>query len=328
MTTTGVAAAMNAWLARNPEALSSVLSPINALGGIAGGVADLAEARQAAHEGDYEKTALKGGKGAVTTAAGGVGMTAALAAEGTAQAINATAAATPMGVAAAGVQMVVGGFQVYKGTTERNATQQVAEEAATADYEGAGEVKDVATSVAETANATAYAGKENISEGTANMIGASILIELGLTNPVGLGVLAVAGLIAGGMVIWKRLDQRAEGIKLVQDNVKSYEAALALWNMSSPEEKQISTKPILDEKYDVSKWGSMPWDRGYGTIFREEEAEAKTELAKTLWDATQIIPPFDEKDIALQQIVVNMGYKLDDFLIGKPTEAQIFKHLG
>jgi len=79
-----------------------------------------------------------------------------------------------------------------------------------------------------------------------------------------------------------------------------------------------SPEPVLAEEYDVSKWGSMPWNSLYAKIFRDEEKVAYKDLADKLSKA--------EQGSELAQVVTLMGFEIDP-AANKPTSDDIYNYL-
>ena len=101
--------------------------------------------------------------------------------------------------------------------------------------------------------------------------------------------------------------------------------AKALTTLKAQFEAHKATgEPKLAPEYDDSKIDGLPWHRGYGDIFRDEQVKQKGEVATRLYDACQSQAD-DDNTKALRQVVTNMKFIIDG---DKPTQAQIFKHLG
>jgi F0F1-type ATP synthase assembly protein I len=230
------------------------------------------------------------------------------------------ASALPPALIVAGAAgAIAAGAAAYTSEQRKKAQMKVAEGSTDP------EVIAAANSAATADQAQKEAGLQGVLVNTAAVVGASVLIGTALTNPVGLGILAAAGLIAGGMIVVKKLSQVAAGHKLVKAKEDENKLAIIEWEKDGKPGK----KPVIDPAFDRERLGSWPWDRGYGTIFREDQEKQKTKIADTLYAATNSATSgTDDKETkAFRQIVINMKLEIDLDDPEKPKHKQILDKL-
>jgi hypothetical protein len=317
---TGTTLSVGGWSADTAKSIAGEASKVgkeagtasSVMGSAGGGVQALTGMKDmydAYQEGDTGKGVLGAADTAYGTTSAVMAGTAANAGTVAAEASGAAAALPGLGVALGVIQTGRGIQEATRGTVEANQLRQYAKS-------GNDEEKKIAELAAGVGEAEAASGYEKIATGIVNITGASILLALGISNPVGIGILAAAGAIAVGAWAWKKYNQRAEGMKIVQAKKDDYDDAVTDWEKKG---KNPESEPHLDDRYNPDTWtGSKfnPYARGYGDVFREEKAAACEESAKALYDQLALVDGegrfvFDPHTNLAEQLVTTMKFTVE-----------------
>ncbi|MEX2445860.1 MAG: DUF4157 domain-containing protein [Dehalococcoidia bacterium] len=182
-------------------------------GGILGGGAALIDAGQSAgrahvssgaamaEEGARSASGLTGAAASASNAAVGI-EAARIGSTGLSDTANAVM--TGAGTAAAGLAVATGSIDVIRGVGGAvSSASRASRLGETATAQGDTEAGRVAAAAAETQSQRAVEGGITAGKGALSVAGGAVLLALGLTNPVGLGLLAGAALVGGAYALYK-----------------------------------------------------------------------------------------------------------------------------
>ena len=226
----------------------------------------------------------------------------------------------PVTIALGAVELISGGYGAYKAAEREKALKKIEEAATLEDVSRAAEVAGKSQGDKKTEE-IAKAVK-----GATGVIGGSILLAAGLSNPIGWMVLGAAGLIAGGAFIMKRVHQHKAGKDLVARKKAEFEKLYAEWKGRDNEYQIAHAPPQLDPRYndkDVKTFGSFGWS-SYVGIFKREMEEQRPVVAQKLFEQAVDTTTGNE---AMVEIVTTMGFVIN-YEEKTPTRKQILKRLG
>ena len=219
----------------------------------------------------------------------------------------------PAAIALGGAQMLSGGYGAYKAHKSAKALEGI--KTGTEKEQ----VRESAAAAQEAQKSKRTQSLITAGKGAVTVAGGAVLMAAGISNPVGWGILAAAGLIAGAAFIIKRVWQRQQGKKLVEQKMEEHRLALEAWE-ASPDPK--GPKPVLDPRYDPDRITWRSW-RTYGDVYREEVEEQRKVVADRLYETGVKGNPYIDE---MRQIVEAMGFKINSEA-GKPSKDQIYKEL-
>ncbi len=203
------------WLSAAGGATSQTAMIAQGAGGILGGGAALVEAGLSAsrahvssgaamaEEGARASSALTGGAASVSNAS--VGIEAARTGSSGLSGVS-NAVMTGAGTAAAGLAVATGSIDLVRGVggaVMANSRASQLEEMAQASGGSSTDLGMAARGAAETQRQKVTEGAVTAGKGALSVAGGAVLLALGLTNPIGLGLLAGAALVGGAYALYK-----------------------------------------------------------------------------------------------------------------------------
>lgn len=203
------------WLGAAGAATSQTAMIAQGAGGILGGGAALVDAGLAAsrahvssgaamaEEGARASSALTGGAASVSNAA--VGIEAARTGSSGLSGVS-NAVMTGAGTAAAGLSIATGSIDLIRGVggaVKASSRASQLEEMAQASGGSSTDLGMAARGAAETQRQKVTEGAVTAGKGALSVAGGAVLLALGLTNPIGLGLLAGAAVVGGAYALYK-----------------------------------------------------------------------------------------------------------------------------